>query len=523
MAETLAENPLLLLFACLAVGSALGAIRLHGFSLGPAAVLFTALAFSAWDDRLELPHELGSLGLAIFAYCVGVAGGPSFFGALRHHLTTIATVVGGLAGCGVVTHVVAGWLGIPPGVAAGTYAGALTNTPALAAATDQLSGRSGPTVGYSVTYVGGVVLMLGVAAWALRSPNPAPDDDAAPLVSRTIRVTAEGLPTLGTLTDASSSRVVFSRVRHRDDAEEVARDDMVVMPGDLVTTVGREQDVDAVVQRMGNPAEVEITLDRRMVDMRRVALSNRKLSGLTVEQLDLARFGARATRVRRGDVDLVATRGTRLHLGDRIRIIAPRHRIPEVSQFLGDSERGPGDLNPLGLSLGMAAGILLGLVAIPIGGGELSLGLAAGPLVVGLLVGRLARTGPIVWSLPYTASHLLQQLGILIFLAAAGSRSGGDLVAAIEGGQAPKIALLGIIVTAMACLMLVAISKIFRMQGPHLAGFVAGTQTQPAVLAFAQERTGNDNRVAMGYALVFPAAMVAKIVVAIILAGFALK
>lgn len=520
LTDALSHHPLLLLFSCLAVGSAAGAVRLRGFSLGPAAVLFTALALSAWDERLELPGELGALGLALFAYCVGIASGPSFFAALRHHLGAALGVVAGLTGCGVVAVGLGRILGIEPGVIAGAYAGALTNTPALAAATDQAAGASGPTVGYSVTYVGGVLMLLVAAAWVLRRPAPPPVGDGAPLVSRTVRVTADDLPDLGRL--ARDEGVVFSRVKHADGLE-VARDDMRVAPGDLVTAVGTKDRVSRTQERIGTrtDADDELTLDRHELDMRRVALSNRSLSGRTVDDIGLDRFEARATRIRRGDVDLIATPATRLHLGDRVRVIAPRARIPEVSRFLGDSERGPGDLNPIGLSIGMAAGVALGLVPIPIPGGHFSLGVAAGPLLVGLVLGRMARSGPVAWSLPYTASQLLQHLGILVFLAQAGSRAGSDLAAAISGGQAPRIAVLGVAISAFACATLVVVARRFRLGGPHLAGVVAGAQTQPAILAFAQERTGNDQRVAHGYALIFPAAMVTKILVAIAIAALA--
>jgi putative transport protein len=189
-----------------------------------------------------------------------------------------------------------------------------------------------------------------------------------------------------------------------------------------------------------------------------------------------------------------------------------------VSRHLGDSERGPGDLNPVGLSIGMAAGLLLGLVPLPSpAGGTFALGAAAGPLIAGLVLGHRARTGPVVWSLPYTASQLLQQLGILIFLATAGSRAGGDLVMALRGGEGLDIAIAGLVVTAVAAIALVVLARALKLGGPRLAGLVAGAQTQPAVLAFAQERTGGDQRVAVGYALVFPAAMITKIVAAALL------
>lgn len=520
MADLLADNPLLLLFVCLAVGSTVGAIRVRGFMFGPAAVLFTALALSAWDSRLELPTEIGTLGLAIFAYCIGVASGPSFFGAVRHNLDVVAIVVVLLGACAVVAYGAGRALDLPPAVAAGVYAGALTNTPALAAATEQ-AGTAGPTVGYSVTYVGGVLLMLLTAAWALRRGAPEGDDDAEPepIVARTVEVTHEGLPSLGELAQESDSPVVFSRVK-RGDEVEVADPETHLAPGDLVAAVGRRDDIEAMSTRIGTLSGERLTLDRRTLDMRRIALSNRRLSGRTVADLGLADFGAIATRIRRGDVDLMARPDMRIHQGDRIRVIAPRERMGEVSRHLGDSERGTGDLNPVGLSIGMTVGLLLGLVPIPSPtGGTFTIGAAAGPLLVGLVLGRATRTGPLVWSLPYTASQLLQFLGILIFLAAAGSRAGGDLVDALEGGEGERIAIAGIVVTVAAALTLILVARLLRLSGPRLAGIVAGAQTQPAVLAFAQERTGGDQRVAHAYALVFPAAMITKILAAVLLAG----
>lgn len=520
MADLLSENPLVLLFVCLAIGSAVGAIRVRGFMLGPAAVLFAALALSAWDSRLELPVVVGSLGLAIFAYCIGVANGPSFFGALRHNLGAVAGVVVLLVASAAAARAIGRALDLPGDVIAGVFAGGLTNTPALAAATEGVDGAAGPTVGYSVTYLGGVLVMLAVAAWVLRrpaTPDLGADGEAVELVARTLSVERSDLPALGELAKAADDPVVFTRIKH-DDALAVARDDMHVVPGDLISAVGHPDAVSAMSDLVGGPSDETLTLDRRSVDMRRITLSNRHLSGLTVAELGLARFGARATRVRRGDVDLIARPEMRVHQGDRIRVIAPRENLPAVSKHLGDSERGPGDLNPVGLSVGLALGLLLGLVPLPSpAGGTFTIGVAAGPLIAGLVLGRASRTGPIVWSLPYTASQLLQQLGILIFLATAGSRAGGDLVDALQSEQGLQIAGAGLAVTGAFAIGLVALTRALRVGGPRAAGLVAGAQTQPAVLVFAQERTGNDHYVDTAYAVVFPAAMIAKIVLAAVL------
>lgn len=519
MADLLAENPLLVLFICLAIGSAAGAVRIRGLTLGPAAVLFAALALSAWDQRLQLPAVVGSLGLALFAYCIGIASGPAFFGTLRHNVPIASGVVLIVAASAAVAALVGGALGLSHDVTAGVFAGGLTNTPALAAATERIGGAAGPTVGYSVTYLGGVIVMLALAAWALRRPQRSPQTgQAPPLVARTLEVTHEGLPALGDLAQAAEEPVVFSRVK-RDGHLEVPSDDMTVHAGDLVAAVGRADDVATISDIVGGVADESLTLDRRSLDMRRIALSNRRLSGRTVGELGLERFGARATRVRRGDVDLMAVPDMLVHQGDRIRVIAPRHRLSEVARHLGDSERGPGDLNPIGLSIGLALGLLLGLVPIPAPGGSISVGAAAGPLIAGLVFGRLARTGPIVWSLPYTASQLLQQLGILIFLAVAGSRAGGGFVDALGGDQGLRILVAGLVVTTLFAGALLVLARVVKIDGPPLAGMIAGAQTQPAVLAFAQERTSGDHQVELAYAVIVPAAMIAKIVAATMLVG----
>jgi putative transport protein len=518
MADFLADDPLLLLFACLAIGSLAGAIRVRGFMLGPAAVLFAALALSAWDARLELPPVIGQLGLAVFAYCIGVASGSAFFGALRSGLGTILAISGLIGACGALAYGVGRALGLGPELIAGIFAGGLTNTPALAAATEAADGATAPTVGYSVTYLAGVVVMMLLAQWALgpRSRSRAREADPArqAIVNVTLEVTATGLPPVGRFAHDPEHPVLFSRVRHGD-ALEVPDDDTLLEPGDVVSAIGHREDVEAVASQVGVPTGEPLTLDRTRLDMRRITMSRRALSGLTVRQLDLpARFGALASRVRRGDVDLLATDDLVVQQGDRIRVIAPRARMAEVAHHLGDSERGPADLNPIGLSLGLCMGLLLGLVPLPSpAGGTFAIGLAAGPLLVGLVLGRLSRTGPVVWAVPYSASIALQQLGVLLFLATAGSRAGGALVDALGSPEGGRIFLAGLIVTLSAAGGLLVRARPLGLGGPRLAGIVAGAQTQPAVLAFAQEKS-SDQAVGLGYALIYPAAMIVKILVA---------
>ena len=517
--ELLTEHTVLLYFLYIAVGAVLGQIRIRGVLIGPAAVLFAALAISAFDADLALPEIVGQIGLVLFAYCVGVNSGPTFFDTLRTGGRAIALVAITLLLAAGVAIGVGKLLGLESPLIAGAYTGALTNTPALAAATEQLA-SSLPTVGYSVTYIFGVVGMLWAASSALKGkmepkvsavPDPEPE-----LTMVSIRVDKSGLPNLRQLITSHDDKIRFSRVR-RNRVVTVATDDFVPELGDVVSVIGPETLVNEVASQLGHPSTLHLELDRRELDFRRITVSSSKAAGRSLAELNLLdRFGATATRVRRGDIDFLATDDFIVHVGDRIRITAPKTRIDEVSAFFGDSEHGASALNPVGFMLGIVIGLLIGLIAIPLpGGAKLSLGIAGGALVAGLVLGRLHRTGPILWSVPFPTANALGQYGMLAFLAYAGSTSGSKLVAALQTDVGPRLFVVGLVITGFAALMLRFLGPRWGgLSGPTLSGAMGGSQTQPAVLAFANDRTTADPRVSLGYALVYPAAMIIKVLIA---------
>lgn len=520
MVDVLLERPILLLFVILAVGTALGALRFRRFALGPAAVLFTALAFSAYDERLALPEVLGTFGLAVFAYAIGVTAGPSFFASLRTGIKPVGLVAGALAGLGVLALLLGRLLGFDIGTVAGVYSGATTNTPALAAAVIRLGGAPEPTVAYSISYLGGVLVMLGAAILALRSGerHPTADDKRKPasVGTATIEVTRDNALNVGEVTQTPYGRVVVSRYVGDDDVVRIAEGSLVLRPGHTFHAIGPGRALAHLTKQLGRSSDLRLELDRTELDFRRMVLSQRKFFGRTVADLHLfERFGARATRVRRADQDFLATDDFVLQAGDRIRVAAPREHMGQVAQYLGDSEHGTADINPLGLAIGLALGLLLGAVPFHVPGlGPLELGQAAGPLIVGLVLGRLQRSGSIVWTLPHQAAETLTQIGLLLFLAYAGGRAGSAFIEAMSTPLGMQILLVGLLLTALhAAVLFVVGRRVLEQSGPRVAGLMAGSQTQPAVLAHANDATGFDPRVALGYALVYPVAMVVKIVV----------
>ena len=238
MITFLADRPILLVFVILAVGAAVGAVRVRGVSLGPAGALFAGLALSAIDDRLSIPEELGTLGLALFTYTIGLSSGPAFFSSLRTQWRVLLAVAGSLVLASVVAVGAGEVFGLSHGLTAGLFAGSLTNTPALAAAREALDGSTEPVVGYSVAYAIGVVGMIVAAALAMRTARKAPNDDdrdvPAALVASTIRVRPHVQVSLADLSVQFQGSAVFARVE-RDGEQMVAHTNLMLQGGDLVS------------------------------------------------------------------------------------------------------------------------------------------------------------------------------------------------------------------------------------------------------------------------------------------------
>jgi putative transport protein len=286
-----------------------------------------------------------------------------------------------------------------------------------------------------------------------------------PIVSRSV-VVERPVAALGELRQRHPAAVAFGRIRHGGSLA-VATDEVAPEPGDVLSVVGRPVDVEEVVAELGHEARDRIELDRRELDFRRIVVSSRRVAGRRLADLDLdERYEATVTRVRRGDVDLVADPEMLLELGDRVRVVCPRKRMAEVTRFFSDSYRALGEIDVLSFSLGIAAGLALGAIAFPLpGGGTFELG-AVRPLV-----------------------------GVRLPRGARGNERGR--VAAAPGRHA----------------------GLLRLAPETLSGLIAGAQTQPAVLAFAAEQLDDDRELNLGYASVYPVAIIAKLVLAQLILG----
>jgi putative transport protein len=531
--EILIHFPILALFLAIGIGYLLGEIDFFGFRFGIAGVLFAGLAVGALDPGIALPEIVPTLGLILFVYMVGLQSGPALVQSIRERgyrdsafAAVILTFGAAIAwGCSWI-------LRLNGSRAAGLFCGAVTNTPALAAAREtvrEIASKSGiaadqvkaladqPVVQYSIAYpigVVGVLLMFQLMrkVWRIRTVETRPADGIL-VRDFVVRNPALRGRTLASVSESASAAFAVSRV-HQGGRTEVATPGTTLELGAIVSVVGEAEGQCEAAGLFGESSPLRIEGDNSRIEAKRVFVSSPAVVGCTVAELGLDRFPAIISRVRRGDAEIVATPDARLEYGDLLRVITDRHRIGEVRQFFGDSIRGGAEAHFGPIALGIVLGVLLGMIPAPLpNGASLKLGYAGGPLIVALILGKLGRTGRITWVIPAGANITLRQIGLLLFLGGVGTRAGWEFVRTLQNDGLPTLAAGAAITLSVALATLVFGHKFLKMPFDFVTGVMSGIQTQPACLAFAAGQAKNDEP-NIGYAAVYPAATIAKIILA---------
>jgi putative transport protein len=532
MVELLTESSLLLLFLVLAVGAPLGKIKIAGVNLGIVSILFTGLAFGALSPTIKLPAIVYEIGLVLFIYCIGISSGEQFFGNLKKKGWRESSLAFGTILFAFTLVLLLGSLSsLKPLNLAGLFAGSLTNTPSLAASLEFIkattpvalieSALAEPVVAYSVCYPMGVLGMIlaillfqKIFKTSLRANSQLTESEK--LTNATVVVSNErmGGLTIRQIIDNHNLNVVFGRLK-RGDTSSLALETLSPMVGDLMTIVGKPAEVEKAIALLGHRSEINLEMDHQQLDMRRVFVSNHDLIGQSLRDLNLPHtMGVIITRIRRGDNDILPNADTTLQFGDRVRILTGRSELAEASKFFGDSYAAQSQIDILTLGLGVAAGFFLGMIPIPLPGGViLKLGIAGGPLIVALVLGYVNRVGKLVFVMPYSSNNTIQQLGLVLFLAGVGTRSGYAFRETItQSDEGITFFSLGVALTITIGFIFLFIGHWFlKIPYPKLAGMLAGLQTQPAVLAFVNEQAKSEQP-NIGYSSVFPIATLSKII-----------
>lgn len=542
-----AHNPLLLLFAVVALGYPLSKIRIGGASLGIASILFAGIAMGAVvvapdldpilkkdiSKEMKLVYELG---LAIFVYAMGLAIAHSFWAAFsKEGLKKNATVAIVMVTGTFTIVILAKLLHFDSRYAAGLLTGSFTNMPALAGVIEALKRQTSdamiiaqPTVASAIAYpIGVLVPMLSLLvsrrifkvdlqaeAKGLHGYN----SGSSHLESATIEVGIQGEgKTHVHLRDEANCKVVFNRLK-REGVITIAPLDLALRAGDLLMVVGAPVDIKRATDYLGRVSEEALQHDISEFDSTRVFVSNHDVIGRPLRALQLPeQHNCIITRLRRGDVWFVPDADTVLELGDRIRVATAKENLPAIEELFGDSYRELSEASFLTFALGLAAGLALGQIPIPLGHGIIfKLGFAGGPLVVGLILGRYHKVGPFVWNIPYSANHTIRQFGLVLFAAGIGIISGEGFRRILSQNIAWLPIFLGsalVVATVADTLAYWVGHKLFRIPLNVMYGIVAGIHTQPVVLGYASQQTKNELP-NVGFATVYPLATILKIVLA---------
>ena len=533
MIESFQESPLLLLFIVSAIGYGLGNISIRGTKLGVAAVLFVGLAFGALDPRLDVPEIIILLGLSIFVYTIGLSSAPGFFRTFKKRgVKDTVFILTMMAIYALLTILVWLWFGLDSATAAGLLSGSVTNTPSLAGLLDLINNTqletikeldtSSAVVGYSLAYPMGVLgVMLAISLmkkWLkidysreeelLQKDYPV----SMTITRQTVRILNPELVGLAfrDMFQRYHRRLAFGRME-RNGEQSLPNMDSVTQKGDQVVLIGNEKIINKAISELGELVDDEITHDRSVYDVRRMFVSNPEVAGERIASLNLSeKYPVIITRVQRGDTDVVATGSTMLELGDRVLLVARREDIPEISRTFGNSYESLSHINLFSFGFGMALGLLLGMIEFQFPGGfTFQLGFAGGPLVVALILGSLRRTGPIVWTLPFSANLTLRQIGLILLLAGIGIRSGHTFLDTILGGNGALLFMASAIITISAAVISLWIGyRLFKIPFSLLTGMISH---QPAVLDYSLDQAKN-KLPTIGFTLMLPIGLIIKIV-----------
>lgn len=512
--RTLFEHqPLMTLFLTIAVGYFIGEINIKGFSLGVGAVLFVALAAGWFAPKSAPAPMIGTLGLSLFLYTVGVQYGKQFFLGLTSAAGRRANILAliGVLCAGAVSVGIQKVMHLNLGHALGLFSGSGTSTAALQAAIATL-GNDDAAVGYSVSYPFGVAgpILLLYLAYMIVAPKISTAQNAGldilEIAMRNPAFCGKALAEVLTALPADVQIVAVRRAHHNVPASP----EFVLAENDVVLAVSPNSAALAETRKsLGEAAPGRVLRDRGDLDYLRVFASRTSVVGRTLGELQLP-DGAIIAHVRRGDADVMPNPDLILEFGDRVGLLTKRGAFPALRTFFGDSIKGAAEFSYISVGLGMALGFLVGAIQIPLPGiGKLALGLC-GVLIMALILGKVRRTGSINWTMPLPANLVMRNLGLTIFLAQVGMSSGPKFAATVSQTGLLMLGLGALVLLALAVPILIIGLFVYRLPYDEVAGIVAGACGNPAILAFANKLSPTD-KPDIGYAMIFPAMTIIKI------------
>lgn len=535
-------HALLILCLVAVTGLALGGVRWRGVKLGTAGVLFAGIVFGHFGQEIEhrILEFVREFGLVLFVFTIGLQLGPGFFASFRRHgvrLNALATAVV-FGGAGVTA--LGAWLhGYDFVAALGLFSGATTNTPSLGAAQQTLATLGNlppaktalPALAYAVSYPIGIVGIIGslLIIRSLFRIDPAREAELfraeqqrgiEPLGRLNLVVENKNLDgiAVGEIPGRRETGVAISRIR-REGQKTVftATDDAVLHVGDILLVVGTWRGLEQFARVVGSASEVDLLKSPGAVAHRKIVVTHKDVLGKTLAELGLDHLhGVAITRVSRADIEMTAVPDLRLQFGDVLNVVGDDEGLRNASAALGNSVKALNETQFVPIFVGIALGILAGSIPISFPGlpVPVKLGLAGGPLVLAILLGRLGHIGPLVWHMPASANLAFRELGITLFLACVGLKAGKEFFHTVLTPQGLWWMLGAIAISMIPLLIIACVGRVvMKLNYMTLSGMMAGSMTDPPALAFANAISKSDAP-SVAYATVYPLTILLRILAA---------
>ena len=523
----------------IAAGVLLGKIKFFGVSLGVTFVLFAGIVCGhfGFTGNTQILNFIQDFGLILFVFCIGLQVGPSFFTSFKQGGVTMNVVAVGIVLLNIAValglyYSLGGQIGLPMMV--GILCGAVTNTPGLGAANEALSqlGYDGPQIamGYACAYPLGVLGIIGsiilvrllcrinlkkeeedIARQEAANPHLTPK-----MMHLEVRNEALNGKTLFQVKNFLGRDFVISRILQNGHVSIPTRD-TVFHVGDQMFVVCAEEDAEAIIAFIGPIIKVDWEKQDVPMVSRRILVTKSNVNGKQLGQLHFSSIhGVNVTRVNRSGMDIFASRDLTLQVGDRVMVVGPQDAVERVANVLGNSLKRLDHPNIVTIFVGIFLGILFGSLPIAFPGipTPVKLGLAGGPLIVAILMGRFGYKLKLVTYTTMSANLMLREIGIALFLASVGIKAGANFVQTVVEGDGLLYVGCGFLITIIPLIIMgVFARKYYKMNYFKLMGLMAGATTDPPALAYANQ-TANNNAPAVGYSTVYPVTMFLRILTA---------
>ncbi len=524
------------------VGLFIGNVKFRGIGLGIGGVLFGGIIVGHFVSQAgmtlssDMLHVIQEFGLILFVYTIGIQVGPGFFASLRvsglrlNLFAVLIVIIGGL-----VTAILHKLFDIPLPVVLGIFSGAVTNTPALGAGQQILRDLGTPMemvdqmgMSYAMAYPFGICGIL-FTMWMLRvifrvnveteaQQHESSRTNGGALI-RTINIRVEN-PNLHDLAIKdvpilNGDKIICSRLK-REETLKVPSPDTIIQLGDLLHLVGQPADLHNAQLVIGQ--EVDTSLSTKGTDLRveRVVVTNENVLGKRIRDLHFKeRYDVVISRLNRAGVELVASGDISLQFGDILNLVGRPSAIDAVANVLGNAQQKLQQVQMLPVFIGIGLGVLLGSIPVFVPGfpSALKLGLAGGPLIMALILGRIGSIGKLYWFMPPSANLALRELGIVLFLSVVGLKSGGDFVNTLVNGEGLSWIGYGALITAVPLITVGILARMLaKMNYLTMCGMLAGSMTDPPALAFANNLHPTSGAAALSYATVYPLVMFLRII-----------